>query len=99
MGYSGLAASEQSSGGKVHRGAITKSGNAHLRRVLVEASWSYHHRPNVTGFLLRRQKNFALSDEVNLDHRREYRNQDTRRWAGRHGSIPCHPNLQRPERT
>jgi len=57
-------ASEHSSGGRVQRGPITKSGNAHLRRVLVESAWSYHHRPNVTGFLLRRQKNLALSDEV-----------------------------------
>jgi transposase len=64
MGYCGLVASEHSSGGKVQRGPITKSGNAHLRRVLVEAGWSYHHRPNVTGFLLRRQKNLGLSDEV-----------------------------------
>ena len=30
----------------------------------MESSWSYHHRPNVTGFLLRRQKSLALSDEV-----------------------------------
>ncbi|MFN9298149.1 MAG: transposase, partial [Acidobacteriota bacterium] len=50
MGYSGLVASEHSSGGRVHRGPTTKSGNGHLRRVLVEASWSYHHRPKVTGF-------------------------------------------------
>ena len=64
MGYSGLVASEHSSGGRVQRGAITKSGNAHLRRVLVEASWSYHHRPNGTGFLLRRQKSLGLSKEV-----------------------------------
>jgi len=35
-----------------------------LRRVLVESAWSYHHRPNVTGFLLRRQKSLAISDEV-----------------------------------
>jgi hypothetical protein len=35
-----------------------------LRRVLVEAAWAYQHRPNVTGFLLRRQKSLALSDEV-----------------------------------
>jgi HEPN domain-containing protein len=35
-----------------------------LRRVLGEASWSYHHRPNVTGLLSRRQKNLALSEEV-----------------------------------
>ena len=64
MGYSGLVSREHSSGGKIQRGAITKTGNAHLRRVLVEAAWAYQHRPNVTGFLLRRQKSLALSDEV-----------------------------------
>lgn len=64
MGYSGLVAREHSSGGRVQRGAITKTGNAHLRRVMVEAAWAYQHRPNVTGFLLRRQKSLALSDEV-----------------------------------
>jgi transposase len=64
MGYSGLVASEHSSGDKIQRGPITKTGNAHLRRVVVEAAWSYQHRPNVTGYLLRRQKSLALSDEV-----------------------------------
>jgi transposase len=64
MGYSGLVAREHSSGNRVQRGGITKTGNSHLRRVLVEAAWAYQHRPNVTGFLLRRQKNLALSDEV-----------------------------------
>jgi len=64
MGYSGLVAREHSSGNRVQRGAITKTGNAHLRRVLVEAAWAYQHRPNVTGFLLRRQKSLAISDEV-----------------------------------
>jgi hypothetical protein len=64
MGYSGLVASEHSSGNRVQRGAITKTGNAHLRRVVVEAAWAYQHRPNVTGFLLRRQKSLALSEEV-----------------------------------
>jgi transposase len=64
MGYSGLTPSEHSSGGRIQRGAITKAGNAHLRRVLVEAAWAYRHRPNVSGFLLRRQKALALTDEV-----------------------------------
>ncbi len=64
MGYSGLVAREHSSGNRVQRGSITKTGNAHLRRVLVEAAWAYQHRPNVTGFLLRRQKSLSLSDEV-----------------------------------
>lgn len=64
MGYSGLVAREYSSGNRVQRGGITKTGNAHLRRVVVEAAWAYQHRPNVTGFLLRRQKNLELSEEV-----------------------------------
>lgn len=64
MGYSGLVAREHSSGNRVQRGGITKTGNSHLRRVLVEAAWAYQHRPNVTGFLLRRQKNLALSEEA-----------------------------------
>ena len=65
MGYSGLVAREHSSGNRIQRGSITKTGNAHLRRVLVEAAWPYQHRPNVTGYLLRRQKSLALTDEVN----------------------------------
>jgi transposase len=64
MGYSGLVPREYSSGNRVQRGAITKTGNAHLRRVLVEAAWTYRHRPNLQGRLLRRQKSLALSDEV-----------------------------------
>ena len=64
MGYSGLVPREYSSGSRTQRGAITKTGNAHLRRVLVEAAWTYQHRPNVQGRVLRRQKSLALSDEA-----------------------------------
>lgn len=64
MGYSGLVPREHSSGNRIQRGAITKTGNAHLRRVLVEAAWAYQHRPNVSGYLLRRQKTLALTEEV-----------------------------------
>ena len=64
MGYSGLVPREYSSGKCIQRGAITKTGNAHLRRVLVESAWTYQHRPNVQGRVLRRQKALALSDEA-----------------------------------
>jgi transposase len=53
MGYTGLVPREHSSGSGVHRGAITKTGNAHLRRVLVEAAWAYRHRPNPASGTLR----------------------------------------------
>jgi transposase len=45
MGYTGLVPSEHSSGSSRHQGRITKTGNAHLRRGLVEAAWHYRHRP------------------------------------------------------
>ena len=64
MGYSGLVSREYSSGNRIQRGAITKTGNAHLRRVLVEAAWTYQHRPNVQGRVLRRQRSLALSEEA-----------------------------------
>jgi transposase len=55
MGYSGAVASEHSSGERTRRGGITKAGNAHLRRVIVEAAWAYRHRPAVGAGLRKRQ--------------------------------------------
>src|SRR5882724_6642317 len=55
MGYSGAVASEHSSGPRVRRGGITKTGNAHLGRIVVEAAWSYRHRPRV-GYALRQRQ-------------------------------------------
>jgi transposase len=47
MAYLGLVPSEQSTGGDVRRGPITKAGNRRARRMLVECSWSYQHPPRV----------------------------------------------------
>jgi transposase len=62
MGFSGLVPRENSSGKRERRGAITKTGNAHLRRVVVEAAWAYQFRPWLGGDLLKRQR--GLSEEV-----------------------------------
>jgi transposase len=64
MAYSGPVPPEYSSGSRTQRGAITKSGNAHLRRVQVESTWANRHRPNVRGRVLRRQKTLALCEEA-----------------------------------
>lgn len=53
MSYAGLVSREHSSGASVRRGAITKTGNAHVRRVVVEAAWAYRHRPSLSSPLLR----------------------------------------------
>jgi len=55
MAYVGLIPSEHSSGAKRARGPITKTGNAHVRRVLVEAAWHYRHHPFIGKQLRRRQ--------------------------------------------
>jgi len=56
MGYSGAVSSEHSSGERTRRGGITKTGNAHLRRIAVEAAWAYRYRPCVGAALKARQK-------------------------------------------
>lgn len=55
MNFVGLCPEEHSSGDREWRGSITKTGNAHVRRVLVEAAWAYRHRPAVGAVLRRRQ--------------------------------------------
>ena len=45
MSFLGLTPSEYSSGDQQHRGHITKCGNQHARRLLVEAAWHYRHAP------------------------------------------------------
>ncbi|MFQ5622082.1 MAG: IS110 family transposase [Paracoccaceae bacterium] len=47
MCYLGLVPSENSTGDDPSRGGITKAGNSHVRRVLVEASWHYRHAPRI----------------------------------------------------
>ena len=55
MGYSGAVAREDSTGERIRRGGITKTGNAHLRRVVIEAAWAYRYRPAVGATLRKRQ--------------------------------------------
>jgi transposase len=62
MGYSGAVPSEDSSGQRTQRGSITKTGNAHLRRIAVEAAWSYRLRPGVGPALRKRQE--GVSEEI-----------------------------------
>ena len=53
--YVGLVMREASSGDRQRLGSITKAGNSHCRHVLVQAAWSYRHRPATSADLKRRQ--------------------------------------------
>ncbi len=54
--YLGLVSREDSSGDRQRLGSITKAGNSHCRHVLIQAAWSYRHRPQTSVDLKRRQQ-------------------------------------------
>jgi len=56
MAYLGLVPSEHSSGKSIKRGGITKTGNSHARKALVESAWTYRHPARLTVRLLKRQE-------------------------------------------
>jgi len=56
MAFVGLVPSEHSSGESQRRGSITKAGNSHVRRLLVESAWHQRLRPTVGPELARRQR-------------------------------------------
>ena len=60
MSYLGFVPKENSSGGKRNQGGITKAGNGHLRRLLVEAAWHYTRNGRLGTRLERRRKSSPL---------------------------------------
>lgn len=72
MGSLGLVPSEASSGPTQRRGSITKTGNAHGRRVLVESAWHARHYPRVGATLRKRRKNLP-AEVVRIAERAEER--------------------------
>jgi len=51
MSYLGLTPSEYSTGDHRHQGTITKTGNAHARRALIEGAWAYRYPAQVSRHL------------------------------------------------
>lgn len=56
MGFLGLVPSEHSSGESRSRGRITKNGNTHVRRVLVESAWCYRFAPRFNHDIMKRME-------------------------------------------
>jgi transposase len=76
MGFVGLVPSEYSSGDSRRRGDITKTGNGHVRRVLVEAAWNYRFPARLSHRLQTRQegqsaavRDIAWRAQLRLAHR------------------------------
>ena len=72
MGFTGLVSREYSSGNSVRRGHITKVGNAHVRRVLVEAAWNYS-RGTATGPVLAKRREGCSQEVLSIARRAQER--------------------------
>jgi transposase len=88
MAYLGLVPGENSTGEKHRRGRITRTGNALVRRLLVETAWHYQHRPSV-GVALTRRRNgqpgrvIAIADKAQQRLCRRFR-----KLAAEHKPVP-----------
>lgn len=76
MSYLGLTPTESSTGSRIKRGSITKTGNSRVRRVLIEAAWNYRFNPKVNKDVQRRQehlpqkiRNISWEAQLRLTHR------------------------------
>ena len=61
MAFLGLVPSENSSGERVRRGGITKAGNTHARKALIEAAWAYRHPARIGRRLQMRSETLPTS--------------------------------------
>jgi transposase len=83
MGYTGLVSREYSSADSIKRGRITKVGNAHVRRILVEAAWAYG-RGAATGTVLAKRREGCAPEVVAIGRRAQERlSRKFSRLAGR----------------
>jgi transposase len=64
MAYLGLVPSEHSTGRRRRQGAITKCGNTHARRMLVESAWSYRFPARQTMHLKRKAQHASEPAQV-----------------------------------
>ena len=78
MSYVGLVPSECSSGQSRRQGSITKAGNGHVRRLLVEAAWHQRQRPRVGAALAARQRG---QDPLVLERAWRAQQRLHRRWS------------------
>jgi len=72
MDFTGLVCSEASSGDRERRGPITKAGNGHLRRLFVEAAWSYRHR-DITSRELAKRRQGCPSEVIQIARKAQHR--------------------------
>lgn len=88
MAYLGLVPGEDSTGEKHRRGRITRTGNALVRRLLVETAWHYQHRPRIGVALTRRRRGQPSRVTAIADKAQQRLCRRFRRLAEQHKPAP-----------
>lgn len=88
MSWVGLIPSERSSGDRERRGPITKAGNAHARRLLIEAAWNHRHRPGAD-LIIKRRREGQPPDVVAIAVKAQHRlaKKLHRLWLRKHPNV------------
>ncbi len=73
MSYAGVVPGEHSTGDDIRRGAITKAGNAHLRRVIGESAWSYSRGISTPGRTILKRREGLSTEIVQILQRADHR--------------------------
>jgi len=92
MSYLGLTPSENSSGEKQKKGAITKAGNKRVRRLLNETAWHYRHRYVPSAVLKKRRKD-QPQWAVEIADAAGRRLSKRHRYLINNGKMPCKANI------
>lgn len=91
MAFVGLIPGEHTSGRRRRPGAITKTGNGHVRRLLIEAAWNYRHPPRLGSLAKRRQGQpawvVALADRAMQRLHRRYVRLTARRMPPQKATV------------
>jgi transposase len=87
MSFLGLTACEYSSGEKRRRGSITKTGNRHARRLVVEAAWHYQHPPRLSA-RIRSNGELVPAETLARAWQAQIRLHERHRHLTRNGKLP-----------
>jgi transposase len=87
MSFLGLTVSEYSSGERRSRGSLTKTGNRHARRLLVEAAWHYHHPPRLSA-RIRAHDGLVPPEALARAWQAQIRLHERHRHLTRNGKLP-----------
>lgn len=73
MAYAGVVPREHSSGDRVRKGAISKTGNTHLRRIVGESAWAYARGRSTPSRVITRRRDDLSAAVVNIAERADKR--------------------------